>query len=384
MEGVKLIVAIRCANLDAFWAREPGTVAATKREGVKIGRLGALVGLVNLFPAMGPFPLEDTQGMGIAVCMLERSLDKGRYRTTLQFETVRKLRSAFSNIWHASRQTLTTSVMARDLKKTYVTSCPTYGLWFERFVIGMHKRMGDEVHQDQAVTLGVVHKLVDGLERDFIASRIDEEKDSLVDQAIFILAAFLAALRGEEVFKLVLGEARTYFAEARRNAKFPHVVLPLRGRFKGETGETYHFVVVTARSNSGLKIGEWMKRGIESRERRGIFQGYFFTNSKGGMMRSKDLEVDILDRIARIQQDHPDLIRSGLDVHEEYGLSRSFRRGSNSEAQNRGVDDGDIDRNNRWRKVDRAGARKVKLRMRDHYTDVLVSLESFLRYSQAL
>ena len=117
VEDVRLIVAIRRANLDAFWAREPGTVAATKREGVKIGRLGALVGLVNLFPAMGPFPLEDTQGMGIAVCMLERSLDKGRYRTTLQFETVRKLRSAFSNIWHASRQTLTTSVMAIGISR---------------------------------------------------------------------------------------------------------------------------------------------------------------------------------------------------------------------------------------------------------------------------
>ena len=70
-----------------------------------------------------------------------------------------------------------------------------------------------------------------------------------------------------------------------------------------------------------------MKRAIESRERRGIFKGYFFTNSKGGMMRYKDLEIDILDRIARTQQDHPELIRPGLDVHEEYGLSRSFRRG---------------------------------------------------------
>ena len=75
------------------------------------------------------------------------------------------------------------------------------------------------------------------------------------------------------------------------------------------------------------------------------------------------------------------MIRPGLVVHEEYSLSRSFRRGSNSEVQNRGVEDRDIDRNNCWRKVDRAGARKVKLRMRDHYTDVLVSLESFLRYT---
>ena len=122
--------------------------------------------------------------------------------------------------------------MARNLKKTYVTSCPTYGLWFERFVVGMHKRMGDEVYQNQAVILGVVHLLVEGLERDFLASKTEEEKDSLVDQAVFILAAFLAALRGEEVFKLVLGEMRTYFAAARRNTKLSHVVLPLRGRFK--------------------------------------------------------------------------------------------------------------------------------------------------------
>ena len=89
------------------------------------------------------------------------------------------------------------------------------------------------------------------------------------------------------------------------------------------------------------------------------------------------MEVDILDRIARIQQEHPDLIRPGLKVHEEYKLSRSFHRISNSEAQNRGVNDGDIDRNNCWRKVEKEGDRKVKLRMRDHYTDALVSLEIF-------
>ena len=115
-----------------------------------------------------------------------------------------------------------------------------------------------------------------------------------------------------------------------------------------------------------------------------VFQGYFFATSKGRMMRSKDLEVDILDRIAMIQQEYPDLIRPGVEVHEEYGLSRFFRWGSNSEAQNYGVDDRGIDRNNRWRKVERTRARKPKIRMKDHYIDVLVSLGSFLRYLQAL
>ena len=101
-------------------------------------------------------------------------------------------------------------------------------------------------------------------------------------------------------------------------------------------------------------------------------------------MRSKDPEIDILDKIDRIQQRYPALIRPGLEVHEEYGISRSFRRDSNLDAHNRGVIDGDIDRNNRLRKVERVEARKAKLRMRDHYIDVLVSLESFLKYSQVL
>ena len=56
------------------------------------------MGLISILPEMGPFPLEDTQGMSLAVSMLKRSLDKGIYQATVQFETVRKTRSAYSNI----------------------------------------------------------------------------------------------------------------------------------------------------------------------------------------------------------------------------------------------------------------------------------------------
>ena len=58
-------------------------MAATKREGFKIGKLGALVGLSKLFLVMGPFHLEETQGMGNFFGMLQRSLDKVRNRDTL-------------------------------------------------------------------------------------------------------------------------------------------------------------------------------------------------------------------------------------------------------------------------------------------------------------
>ena len=83
MEDIKLIVTIRRANLDDFWVREPGKVAVTRRKGVKIRKFGNIVGLTKLFPAMGPFPLEDTVRKGIVVYMLQRSLDKGKYKDAL-------------------------------------------------------------------------------------------------------------------------------------------------------------------------------------------------------------------------------------------------------------------------------------------------------------
>ena len=89
----------------------------------------------------------------------------------------------------------------------------------------------------------------------------------------------------------------------------------LREKFKGDADKTFHFVVVTAKSSSGLKIWYRMDRGIVSRDKQGVTQRYLFTNSKGGMIRSRHLEVDMLDRIARIQQEHFNLIRSGLDVN---------------------------------------------------------------------
>ena len=120
------------------------------------------------------------------------------------------------------------------------------------------------------------------------------------------------------------------------------------------------------------------------KEKWNLIRGFFFVNGKGNRLTLKDMEVDILDRIAAIQNKYPELIGVRVDVYDEYRLSRSFRRGSNSEALNRGVKEEVIDRNNRWRKEERAGARKAKLKMRDHYTDVIVALKSYMQYSQAL
>ena len=107
-------------------------------------------------------------------------------------------------------------------------------------------------------------------------------------------------------------------------------------------------------------------------------------NEQGRRASLKDFEGEILEQVTRVQSSFPDLILTLVNVQEEYGLTRSFRRGSNSEALNRGVSEVAIDRNNRWRKVERAGVRKAKLLTSDYYTEVLVSLKRYIQYSQAL
>ena len=112
--------------------------------------------------------------------------------------------------------------------------------------------------------------------------------------------------------------------EGVNNLKHPHVVLSLRGGdwggggVKWETVEIFYFVVVTATNNSGSEIGKRLERGITFREKRGVTRVYFLANSKGGMMIASDLEMDILGRIAKIQQRYLELIRPGLEVHEKY------------------------------------------------------------------
>ena len=77
---------------------------------------------------MEPFPLKDTRVISLAVSILLRFLDKGRYKYTLQFEKARKIRLEISNMSHSFTYTLSTSVIARMMKTIHITYCPTYYL----------------------------------------------------------------------------------------------------------------------------------------------------------------------------------------------------------------------------------------------------------------
>ena len=57
--------------------------------------------------------------------------------------------------------------MAKDSRKAYVTNCPTYGLCFDQFILGVHKWMGGGVVKpDLAVSVELLLALINDLEAD--------------------------------------------------------------------------------------------------------------------------------------------------------------------------------------------------------------------------
>lgn len=188
----------RHANINAFWSREPSTVKANLGQARKMEDIGEeYYGFNSVSPPMGPFPLEDTFGMKAAVTLLRRSLDPGRHERTIQFSTARKLRSAFSNAYHASKQVGRLAAMAFESTKSYSTTCPTYGYWFERFILGCHKRMGDFTVTDYAPSKEIFVELLRDLERDYRTAEDDSARDEIVYFANLIIFGYLNGLRGE-------------------------------------------------------------------------------------------------------------------------------------------------------------------------------------------
>jgi hypothetical protein len=151
---VLTMLCIRRATLDSLWARERSTVNSSRLEGVRYLGICRSMGLVKeAYPPRGPFPVEDAWGMQVACAILIRSLDRGRNADTIQYETMRKLRSHIANFVHTYPGGIRPRFMGEEGAAGAVSNSPTNAEWFRRFMKGCHRRMGDVWMPDKPVTI---------------------------------------------------------------------------------------------------------------------------------------------------------------------------------------------------------------------------------------
>lgn len=384
-----LLECIRRCNLDSMWSKEPTTIERNRRDVLKTLEKGRRLGLASsmLFRPKESRPLEDECAMGFAATMIIRSLDKGKNEEFVQFNTVRSMRAAYSNYWRASGQQEDVQILMRGQTKLTGSTSPTNTIWFENFMTGFHKRVGDVSQPDKAISIELMCALMRRFEKRWNDAKgsIAREKEVLFP-ALFSLIAYTGSLRGEEVPLMDLEETRTKTWLGLIHPTTPHVVISLTGRFKNELGVLKYHVPLASETDSGLKIKVWLERMLEwyGSDKK----GYVFRNSDGGRVSCGHYAQDILSEIQKIQRsglpEEIGLVEADCDVFEEYGMSRSFRRGSDSRALAAGVPEATVELMNRWRVTERAKGRNARLKMSAHYSDVRLLLGLYLPYSKAL
>mmetsp|Transcript_5670 Transcript_5670/g.8714 ORF Transcript_5670/g.8714 Transcript_5670/m.8714 type:complete len:119 (+) Transcript_5670:4659-5015(+) len=85
--------------------------------------------------------------------MVYRSLDEGKNAPTIQFGTMRRIRSHVSNFEHTCPGGVGGALVGDEGKVLAISKASTNSLWFRRFSIGCHRRMGDVWIPDRATTI---------------------------------------------------------------------------------------------------------------------------------------------------------------------------------------------------------------------------------------
>ena len=159
--------------------------------------------------------MNDSFGMLLACQSLLRSLDPGKNADTVQYETMRKLRSHYSNFYHTLPGGTGLTTIADGRGTSTFTASPTYSFWFRRYMTGCHRRMGDTWIPDRAMTMEEVLHCYMVLEEDWTRYAHDPAKrleTTLV--AMLLIGGFSGGLWGKELPKIELGAIRKHWSEA--------------------------------------------------------------------------------------------------------------------------------------------------------------------------
>jgi hypothetical protein len=109
--------------------------------------------------------------------MAKHSMDPGVTESTVQFEMVRKMKSAFVNLYQASVNDASTAVIGgKEGGKQLVMGVLIYHGWYDRAKTGMHHRMGDKVGQDYGLSRKAVIALQEMMEEEWGAARLEAGK----------------------------------------------------------------------------------------------------------------------------------------------------------------------------------------------------------------
>ena len=382
---------IRRVNLDLIWSRAPGTIASTRDNVRMMLKMWRELGLEIDLPTLGPWAPEDRVGFRIAMAQVRYSQRPGANESThLQFDTVRKMRTAFNHVYEVGK-----AIRAEDhtgfkgLKGEIfsASSCPTDSRFFQLFTRGLLLRLGKQTKSNWGLDFNVLHIILNHFEKNLMEENLSkEEKRTTVMLGSFFMIGFVCGLRGNEIF-LVEAEGIQKMIDKGRvesQSKHEHVVIPLLGRFKNEDGEKWHVMVSASVTDSKFQVRSWVEKLVDVLKEEGRGLGPAFCDSEGEMLSYSWIDEKFVEEVQSVQHSHPRLIDSEIDVGEHFSIFRSIRKGSTARVTDMEVGKVTIDLHNRWRTIENRRGNKSSKSMQDYYSDLRLTINTRLTYSRAL
>jgi hypothetical protein len=106
--------------MDAFWSQATATIRGDGDKVAQAIKISKTVGLLGPYESKGQLPEFNHCGYEVGIEMVIQSCQPGRYSAEyIQFDTFRKLRSAFPNHCRASAQANHVSLELGDQKGRY-------------------------------------------------------------------------------------------------------------------------------------------------------------------------------------------------------------------------------------------------------------------------
>jgi hypothetical protein len=278
----------------------------------------------------------------------------------------------------------------KDGGKTFsLTRRGTDSVFFSCFMKGCEKRMGRTIKQDSALSVKLLLTLMENLHTEVQSRNTSlKRKREIVMLGAALVVGFCGALRGNEIF-LVEGSQLCFYQDRGATHVKPHVIIPMMGRFKGETGERNILRVLVPVTKSGIQVKRWVDWLIDdllkSEGRHDTLKpGPAFCDENGSVLSYSVLNGWFHDKMLKIQEAHPELISSDLDVVESYNLYRSLRRGATSRATALNYSETVINLNNRWRTTQSNKGKGGLTKMSQLYVEISLVLEGLLEFSASL
>jgi hypothetical protein len=152
--------------------------------------------------------------------------------------------------------------------------------------------MGQDVRQDWAVPLPVIHALLEVLEMEWSGLVHLDSRKLIANLGAYTVIAFCGSFRGNEVFLTDLNGRKKYLVEL---AGKDFVIVPLLGKFKGKQHSRFHLAPLAAKTNSGIEVQKWIQRLVEVKEEMRQAHGPAFGDQHGMILPTSYIEGALIE-----------------------------------------------------------------------------------------